>query len=464
MRSLDLEIPRQVPEKRPPAARRRDFEEIDKGLTASQAMLEARRCVQCAQPPCALGGCPLTNRIPEWINHVAEGRFREAWRILSLRNDLPEACGRLCPQEKLCESRCVVGKLAEPVAIGRLEEFIARTARRLGWDQPQAASPPTGKRVAIVGSGPAGLAAAEQLLLRGYSVVILERHKEPGGLLLYGIPRFKLDKARAAALVERVRQLGAEIRTGVTVGADVAIAELLDKEREGFDAVLLAIGATKGQTLALPGSNLKNIHLASDFLIAANLDERDVDGPRAEIEIGHTCLVFGGGDTASDCVRTALRLGFQRVLCVYRRSEKELPGRLEDRRHAVEEGVEYLFLASPVRFLGQEKVKQVECIRMRLGEPDTSGRARPEPIPGSEFTLRADTVVLALGYRVEPALAQAIGLQMQDGLVHVDEEGATSRPGVFAAGDVVHGADLIVTAVRAGRAAARGIHRYLKQR
>ena len=462
MRSPDLDIPRQVPSKRVATERRTDFEEIETGFTATQAMKEALRCVQCFNPPCAIKGCPLSHRIPEWINHIAEGRFREAARIISLRNNLPEACGKLCPQESLCEGNCVVRKIGKPVAIGKLEAFIADLAREKGWFDNQVIEASTGKRVAIVGSGPAGLAAAEELLIRGHAVVLFEKQKIPGGLLIYGIPSFKFSKKRIGEKIQRIQELGGEFRCGIEIGKEISLDDLKPGGKEGFDAVLITIGADVGRSLSIPGSDLKNIHLASDFLIAGNLDSEYIDQPPIDIEVGNTCAVFGGGDTASDCVRTAVRLGYKKVICLYRRTEKEMTGRLEDRKHAVDEGVEYHFLTAPEKFLGDEKVKQVECIKMKLGEKDDSGRARPEKIPGSEFLLDVDTVVLALGYSVNKEWVDTFGIQNEWGQISVNKDLATSMDGVFAAGDVVQGADLIVTAVRDGRAAARGIHKYLE--
>jgi len=471
MRSLDLQIPRQSPAKRPAGERRRDWDEIDGGFTLAQAMTEARRCVQCAHPPCALLGCPLSQRIPEWIRHIAEGRLREAWRIISLRNSLSETCGKLCPQETLCESRCVVGRVSQPVAIGKLEEFVSRTARRLGWptapEEAQAAAAPKAasssgasarprRRVAIVGSGPAGLAAAEELRLRGREVVVLDRRDRPGGLLAYGIPNFKFAKERIENLARRLAEKGIEFRGGIEVGRGaMTLDALLDHANPagGFDAGLLAIGAESGRAAKLPGEDLKNIVQASEFLT-----KKRNEG------LHRVCAVFGGGDTAMDCVRTAVRMGFHKVLCIYRRTESEMPGRIEDRERAREEGVEFRFLEAPARFLGREgRLAQVECLRMQLGEPDASGRRRPVAIPGSEFTIDADAAVLALGYEVDDALASAAGLRMKRGAVEVGEAHETSRKGVFAAGDVINGADLIVTAIRSGRSAARAIEKYLEE-
>jgi len=469
MAPQDFLARRQRPARRPAAERRSDFRETDSGLTASQAIAEARRCVQCAKPPCAVFGCPLTQRIPEWIGHIAEGRFREAWRVISLRNNLPECCGKLCPQETLCESRCVVGKVAEPVAIGKLEEFVARTARRQGWvegDVHAPAAAPSGRRVAIFGTGPAGLAAAEELLARGHEVTLFDRRPRAGGLLRYGIPSFKFAKERLGAWLARLERRGARFRFGVEFGRDLDLAALREGAGpERHDAVLLAIGAEKGRALAIPGADLRNVFLAGDFLIAGNPGAEGVSPRPRRIEPGRVCVVFGGGDTAMDCVRTAVRLGFSRVVCVYRRGEAEMTGRGEDRERAVEEGVEFRFLEAPRRFLGQEgRGRWAECVKMRLGEPDASGRPRPEPVEGSLFTIPADCVVLALGYEVDPEAAARAGLRLAGGALETAPDHSTAIPGVFAAGDAVNGPDLIVTAVRSGREAARSIHAWLASR
>ncbi len=459
MSSPHLRIPRQSPTRRAGDVRNKDFDEIDKGFNANQAMKEALRCVQCHNPPCQLMGCPVSHHIPQWIDKIVDGKFQDAWRIISKRNNMPEACGKLCPQEVLCESHCVVRHVGEPVAIGKLEEFVARLARRNGWYQTGRDAPDSSKRVAIVGSGPAGLSAAEELLDRGHQVVIFERQKVPGGLMVYGIPNFKFAKNRMAELVERIKQKGGDFQTGKRVGSELSIDELAEE----FDATLLAIGAEKGRALAISGADLKNIHIAGKFLNQANLDDEYLSGTECEIEVGKTCAVFGAGDTAMDCVRTAVRLGYEKVLCIYRRSEKEMTGRIEDRTCAHQEGVEFRYLEAPVRFLGDGKVQQVECVKMELGEPDDSGRCRPHAVEGSEFMLDVDTVVLALGYQMDSELPESAELKQTGWGIDVDGTYRTSRSGVYAAGDAVNGADLIVTAVRSGRGAARAIDNFLQK-
>ena len=457
----ELNIPRYYPPKRAPAARVGDCDEIDGGFTAQAAMVEASRCVQCAQPPCAIAGCPLSNRIPQWLDHVVNGRFRKAAEVIARTSNLPEACGKLCPHERLCEARCVVGRVSQPVSIGRLEEFVTRLAREKGWYRTTPARGATGQKVAVIGSGPAGLAAAEELLDYGHAVTVFEKHPRPGGLMVFGIPRFKYAKERMAGVIERLTAKGAEFRCGVNVGPDLSIDGLL--EAQNFDAVLLAVGAEKAHRAHLPGEDLKNIHLAMEFLVGANLSgEVPPQGRSSPIEAGPVCAVIGGGDTATDCVRTAVRLGYRQVRCLYRRSEKEMPGRAEDRKHAIEVGVRLDYLVAPVEFLGRDLVEAVRCIRTELGQPDESGRRRPVPIPGSEFDLPVDTVVLALGFEVQDQPARSASLPLQHGRISVDGNLATGRPGVFAAGDAQRGADLIVTAVNDGRRAAAAIDQYLQ--
>jgi glutamate synthase (NADPH/NADH) small chain len=458
----ELKIRRHHPAKRGPQERGRDFAEIGRGLTALEAMAEARRCVQCADPPCAKLGCPLNNRIPVWIDHIVEGRFRQAARVLAQTNNMPEACGKLCPQERLCESRCVVGLIGEPVAIGRLEAFVTQLAREKGWYRATPVRSPSGFRVAVVGGGPAGLAAAEELLDYGHAVTVYERHPAAGGLLIFGIPGFKYDKNRVAGLVERLQRKGAEFECGVTVSRDVPVEDLVEQ----YDAVLLAIGAEEARAPDFPGAELANVFCATDFLVQANVPaEWRGAWTAVEIDVGRRCVVVGGGDTAMDCVRSAVRLGFEDVRCLYRRTAAEMKSRAEDKQHAIEEGVQFDYLVVPKRLVGDDagRVSAVECVRTKLGAPDRSGRPRPEPIAGSEFNVAADAVVLALGYTLDESLAAKIGCTVKNGRLQTDESLRTTRPGVFAAGDAVRGADLIVTAVKQGRRAAAGIDAYLRR-
>jgi glutamate synthase (NADPH/NADH) small chain len=467
-RIRELNIPRHRPAKRAAAGRVADFDEIDSGFTASAAVVEASRCVQCAEPPCAIMGCPLSNRIPEWLDHVVNGRLRKAAEVLARTSNMPEACGKLCPHEALCELHCVVGRVGEPVSIGRLEEFVAKTARQRGWFRTVPALPRTGGKVAIVGSGPAGLSAAEELLDYGHAVTVFEKRPLPGGLMVFGIPNFKYAKERMDGLLERIRSKGAEFRCGVRVGPGLDIDELLGSQ--GYDAVLLAVGAEQARRANLPGESLKNVYQAAEFLVRAHVPAGvPVSGAESPVEVGRTCVVIGGGDTAMDCVRTAVRLGYQQVRCVYRRGEQDMPGRTEDRRHAVEEGVRFDYHVAPVEFLSgpapcptSDQVTAVRCVRTEPGERDASGRRRPVPVPGSQFDIEADTVVLALGFVVEAEPARSAGISVSDRIIGVNPDLSTNRPGVFAAGDARRGADLIVTAVNDGRRAAAAIDRYIR--
>ncbi len=440
-------------QKRPVQERIEDFRETDEPLPAHLAVLEAQRCILCPDAPCMTLGCPLHNKIPLWIEKIARGEFREAAKLSRTTSNMPEACGKLCPQERLCESVCVVGKVGQPIAIGKLEEFANRMARENNWvpPVPKAAAPAAGitlKRVAIVGSGPAGLSAAEELRARGHEVTVFERWPSPGGVLVYGIPAFKFGKERVDFLVERLRTAGVRFECG----ADAPPAgELL--ARHGFHAVLLAAGASRGKRPSVPGADLPGVYLATEFLVTNNLAATD------RMQGQGRCVVVGGGDTAMDCVRTAARVGFQEVSCVYRRGPEEMPGRAEERENAREEGVRFLYLTDPTAFeAGADgRLAAIRCARMELGAPDGSGRRRPKPMPGSEFRLEAQTAVLAIGYDVEEL---AVG-KTPSGEVVVDANFQTDQPGVFAAGDAVNGADLVVTAVRDGRAAASAMHKYL---
>ena len=463
-RDFGLLIPRQQDAVRAADLRVKDFEEIATGFDYNTAMIEAERCVQCANPPCSTEGCPLGNAIPRWIDHVAHGRIKEAARVLHNTSNLPEMCGKLCPQEILCESRCVVGdggKTGRPVAIGKLEAWVSKTAREKGWifGLPAEAS---GKKVAVIGSGPAGFASAEQLVAKGHKVIIFEKQPVLGGVPVYGIPTFKYGKDRIPQNFKRLESRGVEFKTNTAIGADIPLNDLFDKE--GFDAVVMAVGALKGRDVKVDGRKLSGVSLATEFLVNSNLPSEQLrDDEKLELKAGKSCVVFGGGDTATDCLRSAIRMGFEKVTCIYRRSEKEMPGRVEDRKYAEDEGVDFHFLAAPLRFEGEGSVAKVVCQQMELGEPDESGRRRPLPVEGQTFEVEADHVVLALGYELDDKFLSESGAELENGRwLKLNDDVATSRPGLFAAGDLVNGADLIVTAVRSARKTAEAVDEYLK--
>lgn len=458
-----MQIPPQPAPKQDPKERIKNWDEVYLGYDMATARLEATRCIQCPAAPCQ-AACPLHNDIPGALFKLEEGDVLGAAAVFRHTNPAPNMCGRLCPQERLCEGSCVVGKKAIPVAIGKLEAFIADQEQAMGGRAIPELPPRTGKRAAIVGSGPAGLTAAEELARRGHEVKVFEAWPKPGGVLRYGIPTFKMDKRHVDEQVEYLRRLGVQFAFNVRVGDDISIDELF---AQGFHAVFLGHGAAQGGRLNAPGEDLHGIHMATDFLVHANLPPRDLPHQlRQPIHLGRRVVVVGGGDTAMDCVRTALRGGAQEVVCAYRRTEAEMGGREEERHNADEEGVRFHYLAAPIRFIGDDggRVRAIHFQRMRLGELDDSGRPRPVPIPGAEFELEADTVVVAIGYGVDKRLFETTaGLEATDwGTVAAGEDGRTSRPGLFAAGDNVRGADLVVTALADAKRAAAAIDRYLR--
>ena len=463
-RKARLKIPFQPVPKQDPKERVKNWDEVYLGYDLATAKLEATRCIQCPAAPC-IKACPLDNDIPGALLKLEEGDLLGAAEVFRSTNPAPDMCGRLCPQEALCEGDCVVGKVAIPVAIGKLEAFIADQQQAMvGRPIPQL-PPPTGNRVAIVGSGPAGLAVAEQLALLGHGIKLFEAWPRPGGVLRYGIPGFKMDKRHIDDQVDYLHQLGVQFVFNVRVGYDVTIDELFD---QGYDAVFLGQGAGQGNSLNVPGQDLEGIHMATEFLVRANLPPEDLPNHlRKPIETGKRVVVIGGGDTAMDCVRSALRTGAGEVICAYRRTEAEMGGRREERQHAHEEGVLFHYLTIPIRFVAGENecVQAVRFQRAELGAPDESGRRKPVPVIGSEFELEADTVVIAIGYKVEKLLFQTTpDLEASDwGAVAADESGQSSRSGVFAAGDSVRGADLVVTALADAKRAAAAIDRYLRQ-
>jgi glutamate synthase (NADPH/NADH) small chain len=408
--------------------------------------------------------CPVHNDIPGAFWKLEQGDAIGAAEVFYETSNLPEMCGRLCPQERLCEGHCVVGKNAPPVAIGRLEAFVADEYRARGGYEVCELPPRTGRRAAVVGAGPAGLAVAEELAKRGHEVTVYDAWPEPGGVLLYGIPNFKMGKRILDEKIAHLRKLGIEFVCNTYVGRDITIDQLF---AQGNHAVLLGHGASLGNEIDTLGADLPGVIGATEFLVRGNLrPEQLPESMREPLDAGDRVLVIGGGDTSMDCVRTAVRLGASQVTCAYRRTEAEQQGRAEERTHASEEGVRFEYLASPLRFEEGDdgRVARVLFSRMALGEPDESGRRRPVPT-GEEFAVEASTVVIAIGYKADEALVERAGLAHERDLVVVDAEtGETSRPGVFAGGDCVNGADLVVTALADARRAAKAIHAYLTEK
>lgn len=444
-----------------PKVRAANFEEVCYGYNESEAVLEASRCLNCRNPRC-VGACPVSVKIPGFIARVAAGDFAGAASVIAEDSSLPAVCGRVCPQETQCEGSCILGVKGEPVAIGKLERFVADWTRENGGAAPVKAEP-NGHKVAIVGSGPAGLACASDLAKLGYEVTVFEALHRPGGVLEYGIPEFRLPKDKVvAAEIDQVKALGVKIETNVVVGRTVTIDSLLDDE--GFEAVFVGSGAGLPKFMGIPGENLNGVFSANEFLTRNNLMKAYREDYMTPIHAGDKVVVVGGGNVAMDAARTALRLGADTTI-VYRRTEKELPARLEEVHHAKEEGIDFAMLTNPVEVLGDEKgwVRAVRCIRMELGEPDESGRHSPVPVPGSEFEIEADTVIMSLGTSPNPLIARTTkGLETnRRGCIMADESGVTARRGIFAGGDAVTGAATVILAMGAGRKAASAIHEYI---
>jgi len=451
--------------KQKPEVRRYNFDEVALGYKEEQAIAEANRCLQCAQPKC-IQGCPVEIEIPAFVKLLREKKFDEAVNKLKEKNSLPAICGRVCPQEDQCQKDCVVGKIGEPVSIGRLERFLADWERENGFQAPDRASA-TGTKVAVIGAGPAGLTAAADLAKLGHSVVVFEALHLAGGVLVYGIPEFRLPKSIVQAEAEYVGKLGADIRPNCLVGRTFTIPELL---KSGFDAVFIGTGAGLPQFMNVPGESLGGIYSANEFLIRVNLMKSyafpEYDTP---IRIGKHVAVIGGGNVAMDSARSALRLGAEEVCIVYRRSREELPARAEEIANAEEEGIVCKFLAAPVRYIGDEKgwVKAMECVCMELGEPDESGRRRPCVVKGSEFVMDVDTVIVAIGRTPNPIIQRTTeGLETTKWgtIVVKDEAGQTSLEGVYAGGDIVTGEATVISAMGAGKKAARAMHEYLMKK
>lgn len=449
--------------KQDPKERGHNFNEVALGYTEEQAVAEAERCLQCEKAPC-VEGCPVEIDIPALIQLIRERKFDEAIRKVKEKNSLPAICGRVCPQETQCQASCTMGKVGDPISVGRLERFVSDWERKRGYEVPQQ-SASTGKRVAIVGAGPAGLTAAADLAKLGHEAVIFEALHKPGGVLIYGIPEFRLPKKIVEAEAEYIEKLGVEIKMNAMIGKLYTINELLEQ----FDAVFIGSGAGLPRFMRIPGENLCGVYSANEFLIRVNL-MKAYDFPRAAtpVFVGEKVAVIGGGNTAMDSARCALRLGAKEVKIVYRRSRQEMPVRAEEVENAEEEGIILEFLTNPTRFVGNERgwVKAMECIRMRLGEPDASGRRRPIPIEGSEFTTDVDTVIMAIGRTPNPIIQQTTeGLKVTKwGTIVADENGKTSIEGVYAGGDIVTGQATVISAMGAGKKAAKAIHQYLTKK
>ncbi len=460
-----MDVLKKVPVKeQDPKVRATNFEEVCLGYSEEEAMEEGTRCIQCKNPKCVVG-CPVSINIPGFIKQVVEGNHEEAAKVIALSSALPAVCGRVCPQESQCEGVCIRGIKGEPVSIGKLERFVADWSREHGI-VPAAPETTNGKKVAVIGSGPAGLTCAGDLAKIGYEVTIFEALHEPGGVLTYGIPEFRLPKEKVVKTeIDNVRKLGVKIETNVIVGKSVTIDELFDEE--GFQAVFIGSGAGLPMFMGIPGENANGVFSANEYLTRSNLMKAfrsDYDTP---IAAGNRVAVVGGGNVAMDAARTALRLGAT-VHVVYRRSEAELPARTEEVHHAKEEGIIFNLLTNPVEILTDEKgwVNGMKCVRMELGEADASGRRRPVEVEDSEFVIDVDTVIMSLGTSPNPLISnttKGLDINKRKCIVADESNGQTSREGVFAGGDAVTGAATVILAMEAGRSGARGIHEYLSK-
>lgn len=442
-----------------------NFEEVCLGYNGEEAKEEASRCINCKNAQC-MKGCPVSINIPGFIEKVKNDDIEGAYQIISESSALPAVCGRVCPQESQCEGKCIRGIKGEPISIGKLERFVADWASENGI-KPQGAAEKNGKKVAVIGSGPAGLTCAGDLAKMGYDVTIFEALHEAGGVLVYGIPEFRLPKTRVVAKeIENVKSLGVNIETNVVVGKSVTIDELLNEE--GFDAVFIGSGAGLPKFMGIPGEQANGVFSANEYLTRSNLMKAFNEDSNTPIMRGKKVAVVGGGNVAMDAARTALRLGSE-VHIVYRRSEEELPARVEEVHHAKEEGIIFNLLTNPVEILEDEKgwVKGIRCIKMELGEPDESGRRRPVEVPGSEFVIDVDTVIMSLGTSPNPLISsttKGLEINKRKCIVAAEENGQTSKEGVYAGGDAVTGAATVILAMGAGKAGAKGIDEYLRNK
>jgi glutamate synthase (NADPH/NADH) small chain len=449
---------------RDPKKRGKDFREVALGLTARQAVREAQRCLQCKKPRC-VEGCPVEINIPRFISAIREDNFLAGLKTIRKYNMLPAICGRVCPQEKQCQGSCVLNKKGNAIAIGALERFAADYEAATGESEPTVTAKPNGHKAAVIGSGPAGLTVAADLARKGYEVTIFEALHEPGGVLIYGIPDFRLPHKIIRREIEYVKSLGVNIKLNWIVGKTQTIEELFE---EGYKALFIGVGAGTPRFMDIPGENLNNVYFASEFLTRINLMKADrfpkYDTP---VKKADRVAIVGGGNVAMDSARTALRLGAKKVYIIYRRTRSEMPSRLEELEHAEEEGIRFRFLTNPKEIMGDERgyVKAIKCDKMVLCEPDKSGRRRPE-CSGDELVIKVDQVIMAIGQTSNPILVKSVkGLRLWgDGYIKTDEQGATNIPGIFAGGDITTGAATVISAMGAGKRAARAMHEYIMAR
>ena len=456
-----------------PQVRAHNFSEVATGYTEEIAIDEALRCLNCKKPLC-VEGCPVNIHIPEFISKVKDGDFEGAYEIISQTSSLPAVCGRVCPQETQCESKCVRGIKGEPVGIGRLERFVADWHNAHSDKVPEVA-PSNGHRVAVVGSGPSGLTCAGDLAKKGYKVTVFEALHTAGGVLVYGIPEFRLPKSIVQKEIDNLTAMGVDVETNIVVGKTLTVDEIME---QGFEAVFIGSGAGLPNFMGIPGESLKGVYSANEFLTRSNLMKSYKENPVTPIMKGGKVAVVGGGNVAMDAARTALRLGAEKVYIVYRRSLEELPARKEEVEHAMEEGIEFLLLNNPVEILGYENpddkrdprngfVTGMKCIKMELGEPDERGRRRPVPIPDSEFVLEVDTVIISIGTSPNPLIkstTEGLDVNSRGGIIIEEQTGKTTKDGVYAGGDAVTGAATVISAMGAGKLAAKAIDEYLSNK